>query len=122
MSRGHSPLKSFPYAFNGIKIALRNEPNFRIHLIIAMLTLTVAVALRLGVLEFALLILTIGFVLILELINTVLEAMVDLVSPEVKLHAKIAKDVSAAAVLIAALLSVIVGFLLFLPKIIGLYQ
>jgi diacylglycerol kinase len=120
MSRKHSPLKSFPYAFNGIKIALQNEPNFKIHLAIAALALVVAVILKINTLEFAVLILTIGFVLILELVNTMLEALVDLVSPETREHAKIAKDVSAAAVLVAAILSVFVGLFLFLPKIISL--
>ena len=63
---------------------------------------------------------TIFFVIMLELINTVLEALVDLVSPEVKDEAKVAKDVSAAAVLFAAFVSVIVGVLLFGPKLLVL--
>ncbi|MDP2930045.1 MAG: diacylglycerol kinase family protein [bacterium] len=117
MSKKHSLLKSFTYAFEGLATAFRNEPNFKIQVVIAILCLLLAVVFKLSFSEIAILILTIGLVLILELINTTMEALVDLVSEEVKPKAKIAKDVSAAAVLLSAILSVIVGIFLFLPKL-----
>ena len=80
-----------------------------------------AVFLNLNPVEWLVLILTISIVLILELINTSVEALVDLVSPEVKDKAKIAKDVCAAAVLISSISSVIIGGLLFLPKLLALF-
>ena len=79
-----------------------------------------AIFLRLNPLEWLILLLTTALVVILELINTSIEAIVDLVEPNIKNGAKIAKDISAAAVLISALMSIAVGLLLFLPKIIAL--
>jgi diacylglycerol kinase len=120
MGMKHSVTKSFKYALSGIKTAFKNEPNLRIHSIFAILALITAIILRLNTVEWLILAFTIFWVISLELLNTVLESLVDLVSPEVKHHAKIAKDVSAACVLVAAILSIVVGFILFLPKILAL--
>lgn len=117
----HSTIKSFNYALQGIKTAYRNEPNLRIHTFFAALALTVALILKLSALEWIILAFTIFYVITLELFNTVLESLVNLVSPEIKPYAKIAKDVAAACVLLGAILSVIVGLILFLPKIIALF-
>lgn len=113
----HSTSKSFKYAVTGFKTAYKNEPNFRIHLIIALFALILGLFLKLELLEWLILTFTIFYVLTLELLNTSLEALVDLVSPEISHYAKIAKDVTAACVLMAAILSIIVGAVLFLPKI-----
>jgi undecaprenol kinase len=118
MGMKHSTFKSFGYAFQGIKTALKNEPNLRIHLIFAIFALLFGAYLRLSNLEWLILSFTIFWVISLELLNTVLEELVDLVSPEIKNHAKVAKDVSAAIVLLSAFLSIIVGLILFLPKLI----
>lgn len=117
----HSLKKSFEYAFSGLKTAIKTEPNLRIHLTIASLAVILASILKLGYLEWIVLTLTAFFVIILELINSVLEQIVNLVSPEIKEEAKIAKDISAAIVLIAAFVSVLIGIFLFLPKIIILF-
>jgi diacylglycerol kinase len=118
MSKTHSVVRSFGYAFDGIKEAIKNEPNFRIHTIIALFALLLGLILKLSYPEWIILAFTIAFVLILELINTSLEAIVDIVSPQIAPKAKVAKDVIAAAVLISALLAVVIGILIFLPKII----
>jgi diacylglycerol kinase len=89
MSISHPVIRSFPYAFNGIKTALKNEPNFRFHSVAAIAAIALGFYLKLSSLEFALLILTIGFVIIMELVNTTLEALVDIVSPEIKEYAKL---------------------------------
>lgn len=122
MGLRHTTIRSFKYAFTGLHTALRNEPNFRIHIVIALFALVLGIILRLNAMEWLLLAFTIFYVLTLELLNTVLEAMVDLVSPEITPYAKIAKDVSAACVLLAAFMSLIVGSALFLPKIILLFK
>lgn len=122
MGLKHSLPKSFGYAFQGIKTAFKNEPNLRIHTFFAIAALLMGAYLRLSKIEWLILAFTIFWVISLELLNTVLEAVVDLVSPEIKGAAKIAKDVSAACVLCAAILSIIVGVVLFLPKIIILAQ
>ena len=120
MSKTHSTFSSFSYAFSGIRLALKNEPNIRIHFIIAILVAILAYFLKFSKLEWIVLLFTIAFVLILELINTTLEAIVDMVSTGVRSKARVAKDISAAAVLISALLSLAVGAFLFLPKILPL--
>ncbi len=120
MGLHHSTNKSFFYAFSGIKTAFKNEPNLRIHLFIGFGAIILAIFLNFTLTEWILLVFTIYFVIVLELINTVLESVVDLVSPEIQPKAKIAKDVSAAVVLIAAGTAIIVGALLFVPKILSL--
>ncbi len=120
MSKAHSTFGSFSYAFSGIRLALKNEPNLRLHLIIGIVVAIAAYFLKFSKFEWIVLAFTIAFVFILELINTTLEAIVDIVSPTRRARAKLAKDVSAAAVLISALLAVIVGVFLFLPKILPL--
>lgn len=117
MSREKPLLSSFIYAFSGIKTAIKNEPNIRIHLLIAIVAISLALLLGFSLNEWVILLFTIAFVLVLELVNTSLEALINVVSPEVREEARVAKDVSAAAVLISALLSIIVGAFLFLPKI-----
>lgn len=117
MGLRHSTSKSFFYAFQGLKTALRNEPNLQIHSFFAISAVITAAILRISTIEWLLLTFTIFYVITLELLNTVLENVVNLVSPEIKPYAKIAKDVSAACVLLAAILSVIVGLVIFLPKI-----
>lgn len=118
MGLRHTTLKSFSYAFQGLNTALKNEPNFRIHLSFSVFALILGLILKLNLLEWLFLTFTIFFVLVLELLNTVLEAIVNTTSPEVNPYAKIAKDVAAACVLLAAAMSIIVGIVLFLPKII----
>ena len=87
----------------------------------AVFALLMGVFLKLSTIEWLILSFTIFYVITLELINTVMEAFVNLVSPEYKHFAKVAKDVSAACVLLAAFLSVIVGLVLFLPKLILIF-
>jgi len=120
MSKTHSTFSSFSYAFSGIRLALKNEPNIRVHFVVAILVAIVAYALKFSRLEWIVLAFTVAFVLILELINTTLEEIVDMVSPGTRPKAKVAKDISAAAVLISALLAVVIGGFLFLPKILPL--
>lgn len=120
MSRTRRLQRSFWFAFRGFYTAFRQEPNFRIHIFAALCVTLVGLILRLRLIEWVVLVFTIIFVLILELINTAIEAIVDLVSPEIQEKARIAKDVSAAAVFLAALFAVVVGITLFLPKLIML--
>jgi undecaprenol kinase len=117
MGLRHDTAKSFSYAFSGIKTAYKNEPNLRIHTFFAVSAIITATFLHVSTIEWLLMTFTVFYVITLELLNTVLEAMVNLVSPEVQPFAKIAKDVSAACVLLAAFMSVIVGIVIFLPKI-----
>jgi len=121
MGLRHDTAKSFKYAFSGVKTAYKNEPNLRIHTFFAVFAISLAAALGVSVTEWLLLTFTIFYVITLELLNTVLEAMVNLVSPEISPYAKVAKDVSAACVLLAAFMSLVVGVVIFLPKIISFF-
>jgi diacylglycerol kinase len=114
--------KSFYYAFEGIKTAFKEEPNFKIHTGIAILTLLLAAFLGFSTTEWLLLLFTISFVLVVELINTSLEDILNLVNPETHPLVKKAKDVMAAAVLLSVVISVIVGVALILPKLLTLFK
>jgi diacylglycerol kinase len=111
---------SFHNAISGIKIALRTQRNLRIHIFIGTFIITLSLLLKIHATEWILLLLTILIVLVTELFNTALEFSIDLISPEFNLLAKKAKDVSAAAVLIAAIFSLVIGFIVFGPKILSL--
>lgn len=117
MSKRNGIVKSFGYAGNGIKDAFKNEPNFKIHLGLAILSIILGFLLEFTSTEFAILIITITIVIVLELVNTVIEKIVDIISPEISQEAKIIKDLSAGIVLISAICATLVGALLFLPKI-----
>jgi diacylglycerol kinase len=120
VSRKYPITRSFLFAISGLKSAVAKEPNFRIHIISAILALTAAYFFNFSLFEWLILAIVIFLVITFELLNTVLESLVNLVSPELSPEAKIAKDVAAAAVLVSAIFSVIVGAILFLPKIISL--
>lgn len=100
---------SFRWAGHGILFCIRNERNFRIHLVAAFYVVLLAFLLKLSRTHFAILSLTIGNVVVMELLNTAVEAFVDLVSPQKHPLAKAAKDAAAGAVLVSAIVSVAVG-------------
>lgn len=114
----HHPLyKSFYYAFQGIWEVLINERNFKIQVSIGILAVILGFVLKISFSDWAILTFTITLVLVFELANTVVEELVDMVSPEIRDRAKVAKDVSASAVLLASIGSIAIGLLIFLPKI-----
>lgn len=114
-------LKSFQYAGLGILYACQTQRNFRIHLAMTILALGLGIGLRCSAVEIVLIGLTCGLVLALELLNTALEAVVDLtVGRDFHVLAKIAKDCAAGAVLVAALTSLGVAALLLLPPMLDL--
>lgn len=107
-------LAGFKYAFEGILASFR-QLNIRVHLIAAVFVIALALYLQVSLLEWAILVLTIGAVISLELMNTAVEALVDLVTAEYHDLAKTAKDVAAGAVLVSAVGSVFAGTLFFYP-------
>lgn len=115
--RSISRLASFRHAFAGWWYVLRTQRNAWIHAVASVAVLAIALWLRLGGTDWAILILTIALVWVAEFVNTAVEAIVDLLSPNIHPLAKIAKDVAAAAVLIAALASVVVGLLVLGPPL-----
>ncbi len=106
-------LKSFVYAFRGIARAVKSERNMRIHLTAAVYVTAFSLFYEFSKAEYVLLILTFSTVMSCEMINTAIEKAVDICSPEYSKAAELAKDVSAGAVLIAAIFAVITGIILF---------
>lgn len=113
--------KAFGCAFRGIKHAVVTQRNFKIHLVVAMLAIVMSFVFKLTMTEFATVVICIFSVFAFELINTSIESIVDLVSPDWSELAKYAKDCAAGAVLLASVMSVIVALLIFVPKIIALW-
>ena len=113
----HSLFKSFKFAFDGLKVGVMKGRNFRIQIILGIIASILAAYLNFSAVEWSILAVTMAMVIILELVNTAIESIVDIVSPEIKNEAKIAKDVAAASVLIAAVASILIGVFLFLPKL-----
>ncbi len=108
---------SLGYALAGWAYMLRYQTNLRIQLVAAALVALMALWLGLGALEWALLLLVVGLNLLLEFINAALEAVVNLAGPELHPMARVAKDVAAGAVLLAALLAALVGLLVMGPPL-----
>jgi diacylglycerol kinase len=112
-----SRLQSFKHAFHGWGYVMRTQHNAWIHSVIATFVFVLALWLRLPPRDWAVLILTTAMVFTAEFVNTAIEAVVDLASPDKHPLAKIGKDVGAAAVLVAALAAVLIGLLLLGPPI-----
>jgi len=109
---------SFKYAFSGISYVLKTSRNFKIQLIFAITSLIIGFLLKISLSNYVILIATIMSVLILEILNTSIESIVDLVvKKEFSILAKISKDTSAGAVLLASINSVIIAVSIFFPKI-----
>ncbi len=115
-------IKSFSYAINGLKILFRTEHNSRIHLVAAILVIGAGFFFHVSKLEWCLLLFSIGLVLVTEIINTAVEYLVDFVSPDYNSSAKIIKDLVASSVLISSICTLIIGGIIFLPKILLLLE
>lgn len=111
---------SFKHAFSGIWTALKEEPNLIFHLLAGLMVLILGTILNITILEWLILILTIGLVISLELTNTAIEELVDSFTASEHPAAKKAKDVAAGAVLIASITAIIIGLFIFLPYVANL--
>ena len=110
-------LQSIQHALEGIKYVLKTQQNARIHAFFTLTVFLFGFLFNINKVEWLVLFLTVGLVWATELFNTAVEALEDLVSPEHQLGAKVCKDVSAGSVLIAALISILVGILIFGPPL-----
>ena len=118
---GKNPLyKSFGYAFEGIFAGIRGERNMKIHCFAAVCVIVAGVLFHISVTEWCICLVLFGLILSLELVNTAIEAVVDLVTEDKKPLAKLAKDTAAGAVLIAAVMAAMAGLLIFVPKLVSL--
>ncbi|WP_173916106.1 diacylglycerol kinase family protein [Halobacillus sp. Marseille-Q1614] len=110
----------FNHAFNGLKEVYRKEGNFKIHILAAVLAVLLGVVLKVSLIEWTVLTVIIVLVFALEMVNTSIERIMDYLAPERHPLVGEIKDIAAGAVLIAALGSVIIGCLIFIPKLMEL--
>ena len=110
-------IRSFGYAFKGVAYATTSQLNFRIHLAATVIVLGMGYALHISVTEWQWIAASITLVLVTEIFNTMIETLVDLVTPGYNEKAGRIKDMSAGAVVIAALFALINGVIIFLPKL-----
>ena len=116
MKRQQSLLKSFANAFAGIGYFFANDRNGRIHLAITLTVLAAGLAFQILPIEWIVILLCIALVISLEMLNSALEKLCDMVQPNYHATIKVIKDVSAGAVLVATIISVVIGIIIFLPK------
>ena len=114
--------RSFRYAMDGLKYAFKFEQNLTVHILATLAVIVLGVTFSIEPYEWMMCVLAIGLVIATELINTSIEATIDLVSPEYNKLAKTAKDTASSAVLIFAIAALIIGLIIFVPKIIFLFE
>lgn len=107
--------KSLSYALRGLGYVLKNERNFQNEVVAAIIVIVAMIYFRVTEIEMIILFVIIMGVLIMELLNTVMERVVDIVKPQVHPYARLIKDLMAASVLIVAILAVIIGIIIFIP-------
>ena len=110
---------SIKYCLEGINFVITNESNFKIEIVIGIIALLLSYILKISRIEFIIILIMIALVLTSEIINTSIEKVVDLYTKDYNNLAKIAKDVSAGSVLVMSIFSLLVGIIIFLPKIIN---
>ncbi len=122
LSRAYPLLAGFRYAFAGLAYVFRTQRNFRIHVAVTALATLAAFLLRLSLTEWAVFGVMVVVVLAAEMTNTMVEALVDLISPEYHPLAKVSKDVAAGVVLLTAMGAVVVGLIIFGPHVWAIFR
>lgn len=115
-------INSFKYAIEGIISSFKTERNMKIHVLAMIVVITLGFFFRLDKVEWCFIIIAIASVISAELFNTAIETVVDMVSPERNPKAKLVKDIAAGAVLVVAIGSAIIGFIIFGPPIINVFN
>lgn len=112
-------IKSFEFAISGIKIAWKEEFNFRVEIFFSIVAIILALVLKISIVEFAIIFLTISFVLAVEILNTAFEELCDKLRPEDDPHVAKIKDLAASAVLISSLGATAIGIFIFGPYLLS---
>jgi len=116
----HKRIKSFSYAFKGLYDLVKSEPNARIHLVATIAAVSAGIFFRISNVEWCIILIVIALVWAAEAINTVIEKLVDHLFPEYHETARIVKDIAAGAVLVCAIVALICGLIVFLPKLVSI--
>lgn len=114
-------INSFKFAFKGIGSSIKSERNMKIHFTMMILVVLAGIILNISMWEWITCFILFGLVISLEMVNTAIEIVVDLVSPTFNDRAGRAKDIAAGAVLVNAIVAFIIGLLIFLPKVLDLF-
>ncbi|MFS0672845.1 diacylglycerol kinase family protein [Ornithinibacillus sp. 179-J 7C1 HS] len=107
----------FTFALNGIKEVMKSERNFRLHIISTLLVIIAGIYFDIETIEWVAVFTVIGLVITTEILNTAVEEIINYVKPEIHPAAKKIKDMAAGSVLIASITALVVGFIIFVPKI-----
>ena len=110
-------INSFKYAIEGFISSFKTERNMKIHILAMIIVVLLGIYLKLSIVEWCVITIIISLVIASELFNTAIETIVDMVSPEKNPKAKLAKDISAAAVLALAIGAMVIGIIIFMPKL-----
>ena len=116
----HKRIKSFSYAFKGLYDLVKSEPNARIHLVATIAAVSAGIFFRISNVEWCIILIVIALVWAAEAINTVIEKLADHLFPEYHETARLAKDIAAGAVLVCAIVALICGLIVFLPKLVSI--
>ena len=111
-------INSFKYAIEGFISSFKTERNMKIHVLAMILVIILGFYLKINLIEWCIVTIIIALVITAELFNTAIETIVDMICPEKNPKAKLAKDISAAAVLALAIGAIIIGTIIFIPKLI----
>lgn len=115
-------IRSFAFAWNGLRICFVTEQNFRIHALLTIVAVIFAIVFKISAIEWIATGFCIAFVLAMEMLNTAIEKLCDVVHQDVHPAIKKVKDIAAGAVLVSAIFSLITGLIIFLPKIITWFK
>ena len=115
-------LKSFIYAFRGLSLLIRKEHNARIHVFASFCVVIAGYFFQISYSEWIAIVIAIGFVFSAEALNSAIETLADLVSPNYNEFIKQTKDLAAGGVLLAAITALIIGLIIFLPKLLLLFK
>lgn len=113
--------RSFKYALTGLRLAVEVDRNIKIHIIVGLLVFILSIFLGISRVEFIFILFSIFFVLITEMMNTAIEEMTNLILREHSREARIAKDIAAAAVLLAAVFALVTGIIIFVPYLLRFF-
>lgn len=122
MIRVRRLVKSFIYAFRGLQTVFSEEQNIRIQVMLGIVGLAIGFFLKISRLEWCLLIIVLALVVMMEIINSAVERVADVLKPRIDNYVKEIKDITAAAVMLSSILAIAVGVIIFYPYLLGLIR
>lgn len=113
---------SSKYSIEGLIYGYKNEMSLQLHGILSILAIILGILFKISLIQWGMLLISLGAILFIELLNTAIEAVVDMITIEFNPLAKIAKDCGSAAAYVATIIAIVIGCVIFIPKVIGLFN